>query len=975
MDKFSKEFYASRLEDWITKYIKVKELLKLIKSIEKDIKKNGGQIIRISDRKSTLYIEEFRTSRLSTPLDRHSVGLGVLENTEGLFNKNEKIFNTPLMYEINELFKEIEDLDYCDDIKIFLYFLSIEVHNVYVFYLSIEKNIYNRVNDHLHSRKKYEKMTKEELLEELVDLTDITYLMYSFFSYIDLNLEAIHEILKYFDDHFQILNNDISMHKLFFRKYLIKKDSDLKYILSFKIIIESSALIESYYQEILKIDNSKEIKAQVKELKEVLLYLNEKNTDRVNDDIHEVYQKEITPHSNNIIKQKKNIKIDIQNSFFIDVHQQENYYKRLGEKQYDKEINITITNKNMNNLILLYLHTFIYSLFYIIPYLSFYFYYVKNKINFYYLGFIITSTHLGNLISKIIMNFSEKYKLRLIISCIFFMCSFGLTVYSESFINENLNLMLYFILNFISRFIYGYSCGRVITRKYIMLYLPESEIKYYSLIYIIISYFGLLCGVIINILINIKEPSFNSVVKVLPFQVENHIFLFCIGFIIAFFYLFIILCFFTEPTKGSMLSQKRITISTKDDTCRDTIGPEKDIYEYKDYDDDYNKQDNREKISKGLFRSYNKDDNNNYKTNSDSSSSNNLNEIEYKTYTENINRLRINRIDSIVTNIGNEDMNNNIITNRNDSTNNQLNISFTKRETNKKEKEKKTINIFQNELMSAEEIKGLNSIEKNLISLNSKNNFDDTNLLPHELDRIKKNQFKNNRNYICPLFLFIISLLLTNSLNEFIFLSMPLNFLKYNDNEQLIILENDVIIAITVLQIFSFPFITFIRMMKTLNIERRLLLIFYLLLYFMMIGFSVCKYLFYNDLREDIYSFKSLSYRFILLIIFILSNLIEGTTNLLSYKIIPPFVKICHINNKYIISYSTVIGKILGGALYIVLFITENRKENQIFENTNIFKQSTYIFCGFTIVSFFILCLCYRYLRVRAISKLFYISD
>jgi len=304
-----------------------------------------------------------------------------------------------------------------------------------------------------------------------------------------------------------------------------------------------------------------------------------------------------------------------------------------------------------------------------------------------------------------------------------------------------------------------------------------------------------------------------------------------------------------------------------------------------------------------------------------------------------------------------------------------LNISFTKRETNKKEKETKTNNIFQNELMSAEEIKGLNSIEKNLISLNSKNNFDDTNLLPHELDRIKKNQFKNNRNYICPLFLFIISLLLTNSLNEFIFLSMPLNFLKYNDNEQLIILENDVIIAITVLQIFSFPFITFIRMMKTFNIERRLLLIFYLLLYFMMIGFSVCKYLFYNDLREDIYSFKSLSYRFILLIIFILSNLIEGTTNLLSYKIIPPFVKICHINNKYIISYSTVIGKILGGALYIVLFITENRKENQIFENTNIFKQSTYIFCGFTIVSFFILCLCYRYLRVRAISKLFYISD
>ena len=152
------------------------------------------------------------------------------------------------MYEINEAFKEIENLDYCDDIKIFLYFLTIEVHNVYVFYLSIEKNIFTRVNEHSYSRQKYNKMSKDELIEELSDLTDITYLMYSFYSYIDINIEAIHEILKYFDDHFQILNHDISMHKLFFKKNVNKKESDLKYILSFKIIIESSALIESYYQ-------------------------------------------------------------------------------------------------------------------------------------------------------------------------------------------------------------------------------------------------------------------------------------------------------------------------------------------------------------------------------------------------------------------------------------------------------------------------------------------------------------------------------------------------------------------------------------------------------------------------------------------------------------------------------------------------------------------------------------------------------
>ena len=91
------------------------------------------------------------------------------------------------------------------------------------------------------------------------------------------------------------------------------------------------------------------------------------------------------------------------------------------------------------------------------------------------------------------------------------MCSFAITVFSEIFIdkfqqNQN-DLAIYVIVNIIARFLYGYSCVRVITRKYIMLYIPESEIKYYSLIYIIISYLGLLCGVILNILINDKEPS------------------------------------------------------------------------------------------------------------------------------------------------------------------------------------------------------------------------------------------------------------------------------------------------------------------------------------------------------------------------------------------------------------------------------------------------------------------------------------
>ena len=991
MDKFTKEFYASRIEDWITKYIKLKELRRLIKSIENDIKKNGGTIIRMSDRVSMANIEEFRKSRISTRvsrLDRHSVSLDVLENTDGLFNKNEKIFNSPVMYEINETFTEIEDLEFCDDIKIFLYFLSIEIHNVYVFYLSIEKNIFNRVNGHLYSRKKYKTMSKDELLEELVDLTDITYLTYTFYNYIQLNIEAIREILKYFDDHFQILNDNISLHKLFIRKNLSKKESDLKYIMSFKIIIESSALIESFYQEIQQIDNSKEIKGQIKELKEVLSYLNETNTDLVNDDIYEVYYKKKKSESYTIEKRKKNINIDMQNSFFIDVHQQDNYYKRLGEIQYDKDINIIITKKNYLNLLLLYFHNFIYSLFYVIPYISLYFLYVEQKIDFYYLGIILTSTHLGNFISKIIINYFEKYKLFFIFYYFFLVLSFFLTVVSEYFIiekeNDEPNKALYLILNVISRLIYGFCCERTITRKYIMLYLPESEIKYYSLIYIIISHLGLICGVTLNLMINLKEPTLD--ISILT--IGNHSFLFFIGFCISFLYLFVVLFLFTEPTGGNMLSQK-ISISSKNDSNRDSTSQEKesnDQFEYKNVDDESDSEENEEKNEKIIEFEEKKhfDDYENEKLKEGNFVGKDSDEIG-NDKNDSGKQFRINTIST--ESRGSSTKSDNVFINNLKNKKNEVNKQSKLSEPLKKKSksannsgEMKRSNSYKDEIMSADELKGLNSLEKNLIKLNDNDNYDDMNLLPKELIRIKNNQYNSNRNYICPFFVIVTSLLFTNSLKEFILLSMPLFFLEVKDNYTYQISENNVTITIIILIILSFPFINFIKMIKAFNIERRLLLICYGVLVLVNVIVFITLQFFGSDGKTEPEKEKGnlcLTINIIVFaIIYILSNLVEGATNLLSYKIIPSFVKICHISNKYIISYITVIGKILGGIIYIVLLINDKYSDKVIdIQRTSFFKHSPMIFLVFTIVSFLTLLFCYKSLRVRAISKLFYIND
>ena len=985
MEKFSKEFYASRIEDWITKYVKVKELCKLIKSIKKDIEKNGGQIVLMNDRNPSINFEEYQRVQNSniSQLDRHSVGLSVLEDTEGLFNKNEKIFQTPLMFEINEMFTELKELEFADDMKIFLYFLTIEVHNVYVFYLSIEKNIFMRVNEHSNSRKKYQTMTEKELLDELVDLTDITYLMYSFYSYIDLNVQAVQEILKYFDNHFQIINHNICMNKLYFKKYLTKKESDLKYILSFKIIIESCALIESYYHEIIKINNSTDIKAQKKELQEVLSYLNEKNTDRVNDEIHEVYLKQKNIHFNNIIKQKKNVDIDIQNSFCVDVHQQEDFYKRLGEKQYDEEIQIRTTRKNIYNLIFLYFHTFVYSFFYIMPYLVFYIYFIENKIPIYYLGFILTSTCLGNFVSKIILNsLSEKVKNKVIFFCICFILSFILSIASNVYVQDIIDTNKFFIFNLISRFIYGFSCGRLITRKYIIQFLPESEIKFFSLVYIIIIYIGMLFGVIINFLLKDMKPLF-----ILSFYIDKYASIFAIGAFSSFIYLILIIIFFTEPTKASMLNQIRSASNLKIEE-EDLIKEDKNIYDYKELYDENETKDDSKKIYNYIFRDSNLQTGRNTTNKELILVSNNLEEnnedVKNKTFDEKISKgLTENLIESkdfispIEANsekVIEDDISTplNISSIKNKDSKNSTNL-----DSNRNSNFNKLIkNTSNNDLISAEEIKGLNSIEKELIEMNNQNNFDDVNLMPNELERIRKSHFKNNRSYLCAFYVFISTLFLTNALNEFILISVPICFLTKKNNEKLIIPELNVIIIILVLQIFSFPFIIFIRMMKTFNVERRLLLWFYLVLFGLMITFLICKIFLYEELdntEDNINNLKNTLYRLAIIIVYILTNFIEGTAHLLSNKIIPTFVKICNINNRYLISTSTAFGKIFGGLVFCLLCLID--KENLVFEETNIFKYNVLIFSGLTTILFLFFVFSYKKLRVRAISKLFYIND
>ena len=965
LEEFKKEFYESRLDEWKNKYIKLKEMIHLINLIRKDIENHGGEIDNINVRMSTS--TDYNLDDIK--LDRRSYSLGILNDKQGIFDNNQKIFNSPIMFEIDKTFKEINSLQFEDDIKIFLYFLHIEVHNIYVFYLTIEKEIYTRTNSYLFQKNKnIENNNEEYVSNQLKELIEIAYLTYSFYLYTDLNVEAVKQILKYYDNNFIKINEGISIKKLFFNKNMLNKESDLKYILGFKIINECSILLENYCFEIKSnFQKNKLIQEQCKELQDVLSFIIEKNTIRTDDNIFEVYQK--AGIKNNIFKKKENLNIDIQNSLIVDNTQNDLLEE---EFEYDRQIKIKITNKNVINLILIYTHLFFYSFFGIIPYIVLFFlckknekYDVTGEIKYYEIGISLSITHLGSLISKYFISGFELYKFPLIFFGICFFISFSLTIMSFIFIfkdfeKDSIKIQaLFLIFNAVSRFIFGLSGGRVIIRKYINLFLPESKISFFSKLYMIIVYLGNISGIIFLFLILSLDLNFKIYIKIniitLPF---------IIGFFISLLYLLLIIIFFTEPDgdKGKMLIHQ-ITINEK----------EKGIIN--------ERNENKKEDLELLFNENNKAININNIIDEDED---NNEEIPIEKFNSLVPGKKIKDFDvdvkekdykSLAAKTEEKKIRKKKLKNNKSQKYNQFKkkgsssilnyISTSSENESYKKSFIKASEEMNEKLLTAEELKGLNSIEKAIININNENNFNDTNLFPLELDRIKQNQLKNNKTFFRTIIVFILFLNISNMINEFILLLVQVNIKidgNYLINNMKLTKEDieNILFFVLIYQLIASIFSIIFAKSSFKNINRKLLIILNLHL---LLSISSMFY----ALIKNINNFR-LFFFIIVLSIFATNDLIIGLNSLFSDKIVPSFIKFCSFNVKYLISYISTLGKLLGGISFsIMLYLIQQNIFNNQKKTLIIF---VIIYDALSLISFIVLCFNYNSLKMRALSKL-----
>jgi hypothetical protein len=468
--------------------------------------------------------------------------------TNELYEKNDKILNemkNRQSFKNNNKINQIldstgnlkNDIDSSSTgkIKSFFDLLDKEIKKIYIFYSSKEKDIYQNINKRIQNKQNIKNKSCEEILKEMDDLEYLSNLCLELLEFIYLNIRALKSILSILDDNLNYESQTISYNYL--KKYLSKDNSDLIYILSFKILDETILAIQGLFGDCRnslknneEFKNNNELKSEYKEHKKNII----KNVDNF-DETHEQIFSELTRWQK-FLDVNLDLPSSSKNSIFEDTTFVGDYigkktikkksFKKAEKKKNDNE-KIIVEEPDTNSLDIELLESFkrdisdIFSnqedylskdtkkllseeniknikFFYILVFFYYYSYFViisiikkLNEGKKYY-GLIISIPSLGSLISQQYIKQIIKcnFKFVLIKSLFFVFCHFILC--AISFDKPIIYLLLF------ARFLLGLSSLDRLCKIYIDQYIPISKQIKSNKSYLIYIYAGCILGLILS---------------------------------------------------------------------------------------------------------------------------------------------------------------------------------------------------------------------------------------------------------------------------------------------------------------------------------------------------------------------------------------------------------------------------------------------------------------------------------------------
>ena len=913
MVKYGKLYREIQIKEFKGNYIDYKKLKQKIKQMQKLLPRTSQEVITKQRGSNTQSIKlNLRPSLSDEDYSRNSSTM------------------TSYYDKYGAQFKEFKEL------------LDQEFQRCYKYFKKLKKQLYTKINRHLCTQTNYISYSMDEIMNEIDNLRKTMYLAKCLNEFINDNMMAIKKILKKFDKKFY--NYFGNFGPKYMLDYFCMQNSDLEYLLQFKIIDETSCAIESnakllrdHFLEIINNNKNVDKNQFYEKYNQILQYIK---------DIDELIYFKIQYKEWFYFRRRDKI-VSTQSKLYNNLmfnpilfsayHKDDLMNKFLSRKEQIKEIEeiqIPLSFQNKINLILIYIQTFFYnSLISGIYPLLFGYIYDLDKQMIDYTFLIISSTYFCSYFSIMFYYYFGKNRIKcsnIISYILFFIASL---LYIFSFQDHDLSTSYTIGLLVTSRILIGLGANPTMGKYYIL----SNTTKYYlplnSKIYVLISILGHSFGPFIGAIFHFHKTD-DEGSKEYKTQIISHLYYSnynCIGWygaILSLLLMIINIIFFTSPN-----SKKFLKLKIK-------LHKEKSSSETPFLNDDLEDSQDKEfyKLQKQMKNKIILED-----------------IIEVDEDSHSINTAKSKK---------------NLRTNLDENGNNDFDIEMPLRKTNTlegKDNNDIDVNIFgsknnPNPLLIYNNNQNDNQEDHYVESDEKSGNFVNINMIPRTIDDLIRKE-KTKFSYLNRNLLIIMNLLFFDNLLKENFIA----YCSYHISKNIEIENNKYPIFATrffccliggsyLLEIFSLFFI--FPLYKINKIIKKLLVILMTATIIVMVPLSL--------------NIGSLAYFIIISFVFLLSSIIEVVSSCYLAYLTPPDHKFSHMNAGALPLYVMTFGKLCGCLICLTSFADNTKNDNQIIqyilENLNNLVVLILTFIGYGISGFYIIKS--KNFRIKAIARI-----
>ena len=401
--------------------------------------------------------------------------------------------------------------------------LDKDIKKVYIFFANKERTLFKCLNESLHLKDSYGNFDLATYLNELKKLKELSDLSLKMSYFIFYNLKAVIKILKKFDK--KVItpkNKDYQIRMNYIQTKIEEQNSDILYLIKFKIIDEVNVLLENLINHLMKEfksnkdileedSNEKDLEnkliEELPDMKDATKIIND-SYDQIKSHIQEIdkvsarVQKLFMPW-----KDFLKISTDI-NSKFLQITRESNVNV---ERTQSLAQTMTVSKDSKYNIFIVLAHGFLYMFSFSVIIPSSFLIFEKFDLDYdksiIYWAILMMMAPLGTLFNYLYeaFLFKKSTKKPLVISCIGLII--GNVLYVIALGLDQIELLL------IGRFICGLFNLRTHNKMYIINFLTQKDISFYLTMFHTTSILGLSVGFLLNtgiLFIEVNNIYFNN---------------------------------------------------------------------------------------------------------------------------------------------------------------------------------------------------------------------------------------------------------------------------------------------------------------------------------------------------------------------------------------------------------------------------------------------------------------------------------